>query len=155
MKKKIFAAIIIPGIAIVAYWLISPLFIDKQVNEKTEDIAVTDEAQQQAPILSVISSGNFGGLANHEAEGTAKLIKADGKYFIRFEDDFKSSNGPDVHVYLGKSNNYDPDAELGVLKGNIGGQNYQIPDAINVSDYDEVWIWCRAFAVPFGKAELK
>ncbi|KKT83623.1 MAG: hypothetical protein UW81_C0014G0001, partial [Candidatus Giovannonibacteria bacterium GW2011_GWC2_44_9] len=98
----------------------------KKVNEKAEDIAVKNEMQQQVPgldVMDVISSGNFIGLANHNAEGTAKLIKVDGKYFIRFEDNFTSTNGPDVHVYLGKNGNYDPSAgKIAKHRSRICGQ---------------------------------
>ncbi|MDP2651294.1 MAG: DM13 domain-containing protein, partial [bacterium] len=40
------------------------------------------------------------------------------------------------------------------LKGNIGSQNYELPPEINLEDYNEVWIWCRAFSVGFAKAVL-
>ncbi len=144
MKKLIF---IVVGLlaAGVAYWLISPLFINKKVNEKAIE----------EPSARTVSSGKFSGLAGHNAEGTVSLVSSLGKYYVRFENDFKSTNGPDVNVYLGKNGKYEPATRLGLLKGNIGGQNYEIPVIINPSDYNEVWIWCRSFSVPFGKAELK
>jgi hypothetical protein len=102
-----------------------------------------------------LAQGTFNGLLGHKAQGAAKLIKADGKYYVRFEDDFEVTNGPDLFVYLGKGGRYDPATQLAALKGNIGSQNYEIPASINAADYDEVWVWCRAFSVAFGKAELR
>jgi hypothetical protein len=44
---------------------------------------------------------------------------------------------------------------LGRLKANIGNQNYPIPIGTDMSKYDTVLIWCRAFFVLFGSADLK
>jgi hypothetical protein len=44
--------------------------------------------------------------------------------------------------------------DLGDLKGNIGEQNYEIPEGVDLSVYDTVAIWCVRFAVGFGSAEL-
>ena len=129
----------------IAYWLISPLFLIKEVNEVLET----------TPDSLVLKNGNFIGLANHTASGAAKLIKMGEKYIVRLESDFQVTNGPDLFVYFGKKGEYASEARLGALKGNIGGQNYEVPVDINPADYDEVWIWCRAFSVPFGKAVLK
>jgi len=43
---------------------------------------------------------------------------------------------------------------LGRLKGNIGNQNYEIPPGTNLSKYDTVLIWCKAFSTLFGSAKL-
>lgn len=154
ITKKILISAGIVIVVGVGYWLISPLFIDVEVSEKLEDIATSPMAMPVAE-MQVVGSGAFEGLAGHNAEGTAKLIRAGDKYYIRFEDDFKVTNGPDLFVYLGKDGQYDGNARLAHLKGNIGSQNYEIPDTIAVDDYNEVWVWCRAFSVAFGKAVLR
>ncbi|MDQ3883960.1 MAG: DM13 domain-containing protein, partial [Thermoproteota archaeon] len=41
------------------------------------------------------------------------------------------------------------------LKGNIGNQNYDIPEGTDLSRYDTVLIWCKAFSVLFGGAKLE
>jgi len=145
--------LIVIGIIVLAgigYWLISPLFIDKEVNESIEELMEDNSAVRPKEL----SSGTFVGLAGHNAGGTARLIKTEDSYYVRFEDDFSVTNGPDLFVYLGKDGQYDPSARLAELKGNIGSQNYEIPGSIAVSDYNEVWVWCRAFSVAFGKAVL-
>lgn len=169
IKKKIFLGIVILGGAIVAYWLISPLFITKKVSEKLEDIMPAPPPPAPAleqrgafpipaikePELQKLKQGSFIGLAGHQAVGTATLVKIDEKYYVRFEDDFMVTNGPDLFVHFGKDGNYDKEARLDRLKGNMGGQNYEVPSNLNPLDYNEVWVWCRSFFVPFGKAELK
>lgn len=98
--------------------------------------------------------GAFEGLAGHRAQGTARIIEADGKRYVRFESDFRVTNGPDLFVYLGREGRYDPNVRLAALKGNEGSQNYEISQGHDLAAYDEVWVWCRAFSVPFGKAVL-
>jgi hypothetical protein len=44
--------------------------------------------------------------------------------------------------------------DLGRLKANIGNQNYPIPNGTDMTKYDTALIWCRAFSVLFGSAEL-
>ncbi|KKT93411.1 MAG: Electron transfer DM13 domain protein [Parcubacteria group bacterium GW2011_GWC1_45_14] len=152
----IFSAVIALG---VAYWLISPLFITRTVNEEipfeSADVAQDgfgeDSADQQkdAPSQEILQ-GNFEGRAGHSASGTVKIIEAEGKKYVRFESDFKITNGPDLFVHFGKDGKYAAGALLGALKGNEGSQNYEIPSEMDISNFDEVWVWCRAFSVPFG-----
>lgn len=156
MKKAIIAIFIIVVLG-VGYWLISPLFINKEVSETLEDIVkeglMQETAEQQQP--QIIAKGTFTGLAGHKGEGTATLLKIGEGYYVRFEEDFETTNGPDLFVYLGKDGAYAPEARLASLKGNVGSQNYEIPASIDVRQYDEVWVWCRAFSVPFAKAILQ
>lgn len=154
--KKIFIIIATVAAVGVGYWLISPLFREEVVNEHLEDIMPTPvpgQTQQLEP--QTISMGIFSGLAGHNSEGTAKLLKIGDEYYVRFEDDFKITNGPDPFVHFGKDGQYVANARLGNLKGNIGGQNYKVPEELNPADFNEVWVWCRSFSVPFGKAELR
>jgi len=43
---------------------------------------------------------------------------------------------------------------LGRLKGNIGNQNYPIPAGTDLTKYNTTLVWCRAFSVLFGSAQL-
>ena len=110
----------------------------------------------------VLKSGNFrDGDSFHKGEGTATIYKlADGQQVLRFED-FKVTNGPDLRVLLVNHPNSegrgDLDSgyeELGKLKGNIGNQNYTIPDSIDVEGYGSIVIYCKPFHVVFSVASL-
>ena len=79
-----------------------------------------------------LETGTFHGKV-HKASGRATIYQeADGKLLLRLTD-FKTSNGPDVHVILIAAKDADDDAnflksstervELGTLKGNEGDQN--------------------------------
>jgi hypothetical protein len=91
----------------------------------------------------------------HNAEGLAKVIGLDDASMILRLENFKATNGPDLYVYLATDKSASDFVNVGRLKGNIGNQNYDIPEGTDFSRYDTVLIWCRAFSVLFGSAELE
>jgi hypothetical protein len=114
-----------------------------------------------APQIVTLAQGSFIPLGRYSGEGTA-IVLNDGsdQRFVRFEN-FSTDNGPDLRVYLSASDaNADSDAfdddfvDLGVLKGNIGDQNYEIPPDVDLSVYDTVVVWCVRFSTPFTAADL-
>lgn len=172
MKRIIIATSIALAIlgAGVAYWLISPLFLTKTVNEalpiavmpvQTESVTTTGTststqvATTTAPILQTVYQGTFTGFdAIHHGTGTASVIKVGDKSYVRFEEDFVVGNGPDLFVGFGKDGTYIKGSEIGALKGNKGSQNYELSEGFESGKYNEVWVWCRAFSEPFAKASL-
>lgn len=125
-----------------------------QLNHSVDDnVPAIGEQQKDNRMLS----GNFVGVNDgiHNAEGLAKVISLQqGSNILRLEN-FKATNGPDLYVYLSADKSTSDFVSLGKLKGNIGNQNYDIPDGTNLSKYNTVLIWCRAFSVLFGSADLK
>ena len=85
----------------------------------------------------------------------------DGKRVLRLTE-FKTSNGPDVQLYLVASDDAkDSDTvkkagfvTLGALKGNEGDQNYDVPSDVDLAKYRAVTVWCRRFGVNFATAPL-
>ncbi len=106
-------------------------------------------------------SGTFVGADNfHEGEGTAVVLQQGDQRVLRFED-FRVTNGPDLHVILSKSADPigsgdlgDDYIDLGSLKGNVGNQNYELPTDLDLSEYQSVVIYCQPFHVIFASASL-
>lgn len=145
--KKIFITIIVIFLLSVGYYVISPFFITEIVNEALPIALNTEDAR-----VKVIKQGQFAGFDKiHTGSGTASVISIGDKNYIRFEKDFVVANGPDLYVGLGQNGSYIKGSELSVLKGNVGSQNYELPEGVSP---EEVWIWCKAFSVPFAKAVL-
>ena len=69
-------------------------------------------------------------------------------------EDFKTTNGPDLYVYLATDDRATEFVDLGKLKTSNGNQDYEIPENVDLSKYDKILIWCKAFSVLFGSAEL-
>ncbi len=99
-------------------------------------------------------SGAFAGASNHVTSGTATIVEENGTYYVQLGADFSLDNGPDPRVGLG-NDGYDPATELAPLTALNGKQRYEIPASIDVSNYDEVYIWCKAAGVPLGVAALQ
>ena len=158
--KIMIGLIVVLALAIIGV-LAAPLFYDVEVNEAEPSPIVPALTQQQVTAspstpTPPARTGSFVGADSfHEASGTAAVLTAAEGMYIRFTEDFNVTNGPDLFVYLGKDGQYDPNANLGALKGNVGAQNYLVPETIDLNQYNEVWVWCRAFSQPFGHAVLR
>jgi len=98
MNKKIRIVIIILIAAVgipFGVYTISPIFTSSTVNESLPTTTVIATGAKSY-------SGNFTGAGDgiHNAAGTAKVVAlGDGSKILRLEN-FRSTNGPNVHVYL-------------------------------------------------------
>ena len=155
-------------------WLFQPwkLFTDEVVDEALPLPAAASSATtnpgttpEPTPQPQVLAKGRFIS-HEHETTGRAEVLQLpDGKRVLRLED-LQTSNGPDLKVWLAAAPVipgtdgwfvFDDDEfeDLGPLKGNIGNQNYRIPDSVDLKQLSSVSIWCDRFSVSFGAAELK
>jgi len=122
-----------------------------KIDEVMNKTVISFESDQ--PLISGAFVGVNDGI--HNAEGTAKIIPLqDNTNVLRLEN-LKVTNGPDLYVYLSTDKNAVDFVNLGRLKANNGNQNYDIPTGTDLSKYDTALIWCKAFSVLFGSAELK
>jgi hypothetical protein len=121
-------------------------------------------AHAQESSAKTLETGTFHGKV-HSTSGRATIYqKKDGSLVLRLTN-FKTSNGPDVHVILIAASDADDDAnflksntervELGKLKGNEGDQNYAIPKGTDLSKFQTVSIYCERFNANFGAAPLE
>lgn len=196
-------------VGVVGWWLISPIFVDRTVDEEfpvalsspetAAEVATPDPTPTAEPTATMeevapdvtaaeaaaptevptavpptevpltptpsgpvaLSLGQFqDGERNYEATGTATLYQLpDGSHLLRFEE-FEATNGPDLRVMLVTNPNPTSSADkgefidLGVLKGNVGNQNYEIAADVDISQYQSVIIYCRAFSALFASAPL-
>jgi hypothetical protein len=144
------------ALAPLAWYLLSPLFLDRHARE---DPSVTGVATAG----TVIARGTFGEVdAIHKGEGQVRLLRLpDGQYSLRFEG-FRVTNGPDLYVYL--SGHPAPrsssqlheivDLEVATLKGNVGDQTYELPAGFDPTRFRSVVVYCKRFTTVFSTAEL-
>jgi len=128
------------------------------MNEFSKQNATVNENMNETTVTNntMALMGNFidAGDGFHKVEGIAKVINlADGRIFLRLEN-LKTTNGPDLYVYLSVGKDASDIVNLERLKGNIGNQNYEIPARTDLSKYNTVLIWCKAFSTLFGSAKL-
>lgn len=175
--KKIIAIVAVIVIGGISAYAISPYFTTSTIDEvlpesalstdlsdvpvipveKTMDKELTGETMGNEMTSSMFYQGDFVGVNDgiHNAEGKARVIPLDdGSSILRLED-FESTNGPDLYVYLSTDEQASDYVNLGRLKANSGNQNYELPEGIDLSKHNNVLIWCQAFGVLFGSAELQ
>src|SRR5215472_14561308 len=158
MKTWIKIAIpIVAVVILIAWYAFRPerLVVNRQVDEAMPTAQGGSSAQ-------TLESGQFYSIL-HPTEGTATIYQmGDGTRVLRLSK-FKTSNGPDVHVYMVASDDAKDAAtvenagfvDLGVIKGNIGDQNYTLTSDLDLGKYRAVSIWCKRFSVNFGAAALR
>src|SRR5277367_2511618 len=151
-------AVPIVAIALVAAWFVfrpERLVTNIQVDEPFPTASADTPAQ-------ALENGTFYSIL-HPTDGTATIFRlADGSRFLRLTN-FKTSNGPDVHIYMVAADDAKDNTtverngfvDLGVIKGNIGNQNYALGADVDLAKYRAVSVWCKRFSVNFGAAPLK
>jgi hypothetical protein len=145
-------------IALIAAWYAfrpERLFVNRQVDEPFPTVNAAGSPAQG------LVAGNFYTIL-HPTSGTATIYRlADGNRVLRLTN-FKTSNGPDVHVYMVAADDAKDNAtvkragfiDLGEIKGNIGDQNYALGPDVDLVKYRAVSVWCKRFSVNFGAAPL-
>jgi len=158
MKMWIKVAIPIASIAVLTAWYeFRPerLWVNRRFDEPMP-------TAQGGLLAQPLESGQFYGIL-HPTEGTATIYQmGDGSRVLRLTS-FRTSNGPDVHVYMVAADDAKDVAtvenaafvDLGVIKGNIGDQNYALGSDLDLAKYRAVSIWCKRFSKNFGAAALR
>jgi hypothetical protein len=159
MKRLLLFSVLGLAVAIALWYWFRPekLFVNKRVDEAApSDIAV----QSAQPIFT----GRFRGELHHTMGRASVFAGAGGSTSLRLTD-FKTSNGPALHILLVSSANVSTDSDfaldpqtsidLGDLKGNEGDQNYSVPAGIDFIHFDTVSIYCERFHANFGIAKLE
>ncbi len=101
----------------------------------------------------LVSGGKLAGASGHQAGGTIAIVKDGGVTKLLLKADFSMQAAPDAKLGFGKD---------GYIKGTIfsklekpqGAQEYVIPASVDLTKYNEVWVWCEKFNVPLGVAKL-
>jgi hypothetical protein len=115
------------------------------------------------PLLEILRRGRLQDADSvHRGSGTATLYRVPGQgvVVLRLEE-FRVTNGPDLHVLL--ATNASPErrrdlgeyVDLGPLKGNVGDQNYMLPEALDYRPFASLVIYCKPFHVVFATALLE
>ena len=157
MQRYKIILLVVAVVLFVAWYAFRPerLFVNQRVHEELPT------AQLANSLARPLESGKFHSGA-HPTSGIATVYQlTDGARVLRFTD-FKTSNGPDVHVYLVAADDATDNEsvtkagfiDLGSIKGNIGDQNYTLGSDVDLSKYRAVSVWCKRFSVNFGAAPL-
>ena len=124
--------------------------INNEVNETIQAMAPPDTDMSS---IYEIRSGNFTDSGNFsKVSGISRILSVNNIEFLRFEH-FNITNGPELHVYFTNKGDLVNSKDLGILKGNIGPQNYFLG---NIADqYDTLVIASKPFKMVYAKAMLE
>lgn len=95
-------------------------------------------------------------------KGDWTVVQENGQTIIRFSDDFKTKNGPDLKIFLSPQSIDSVSGKtavngavlLGVLKSTKGRQDYVVPNGVSLSNFSSVLIHCEAYSVLWGGGAL-
>ena len=124
--------------------------INNEVNETIQAMAPpnTDMAS-----IYELRSGNFTNSGNiSKVSGISRILSVNDIEFLRFEH-FNITNGPELHVYFTNKGVLVDSKDLGILKGNIGPQNYFLGNIAN--QYDTIVIASKPFKMVYAEAMLE
>lgn len=122
-------------------------------------ITVVDDSMPPppAPPVSqeiVIKNGTLSG--DYDLSGSFTIREKDGKQRVVFEDDFFMTSIPAPYIYLSNSTAVVDDAvNLGRINQLTGTSSYEIPEDVNVNEFQFVFLWCEAFSIPIGSGEIQ
>jgi len=140
---------------------ISTLMPDKIMDDPMPT-SIPEPTDIDPMVPELLAEGDFYGVDDlHQGSGKALIYQTgEDEYFLRLEN-FRVTNGPQLHVIMGVDENpYNHDTlgdylDLGALKGNIGDQNYIIPAGTNLEKYGSIVIYCVPFRAIFAIAPLR
>ncbi len=137
---------IVPGF-LISLCLVSSLYSCKKASTETLD----DRADTSAVLKT---KGSFISWPSETVTGQAKVYLQNGVYKLALEN-FSTTNGPDLKVYLSKETHPVNFIKLGDLRSTNGNQLYNIPGTIDYRQYKYALIHCERFNHLFGSAELE
>jgi hypothetical protein len=122
-------------------------------NEVNETIQAMAPPNTNMASIYEIRSGNFTNSGNiSKVSGVSRILSVNDNEFLRFEH-FNITNGPELHVYFTNKEDLTNSKDLGILKGNIGPQNYFLGNIAN--QYDTIVIASKPFKMVYAKAMLE
>ena len=98
----------------------------------------------------------------YKIKGEWRVVQENGKTIIRFSDDFKTKNGPDLKIFLSPQSiggvtgqtALEGAVTLGALKSTKGTQDYVVPNGVSLANFSSVLIHCEAYSVLWGGGNL-
>jgi hypothetical protein len=150
------------AISVVAATLSIAVAITTAANSTQETLSANAAQNLVAQNQTTVAfSGTFVA-AEAPTTGTAQVVETDGQRYLVLDSAFSTTDqAPDLHVVLETSDrppanysDFGTFVNLGKLQNVKGEQRYPIPDAINLSQFKSVAIWCRMANATMGYATL-
>lgn len=101
------------------------------------------------------ASGTFKGLKGYGTKGGVTVTEnADGSHTVTLASNFSMKQAPDPQIGFGNNGKFTKGTNISLLKSNKGAQSFRVPASIDVSKFNEVYVYCVQYSVPLGVAKL-
>ncbi|MEM6678005.1 MAG: DM13 domain-containing protein [Pseudomonadota bacterium] len=111
-------------------------------------------ALSPAAAAGVGDTGQLYGQSDHVTVGTVSIVEEDGARYVVLGDDFSLDGAPAPTLGFSVDGEFVEASEFAKLGSITGAQRYEIPAALDISDFDAFVVWCSQFSVPLGSADL-
>ncbi len=97
----------------------------------------------------------------HNSSGEWSLIKVGNQLFLQSSEDFKSSPGPDYHIYISSKAAIKDNDEFSAQQIEVSrikkpnGAAFYLLKTQNPEDINSMLIWCKQFKEYIGSADLR
>jgi len=97
----------------------------------------------------------------HNSSGEWSLIKVGNQLFLQSSEDFRSSPGPDYHIYISSKPAIKDNDEFSAQQIEVSrikkpnGAAFYLLKTQNPEDINSVLIWCKQFKEYIGSADLR
>ena len=135
-----------------AFILFFGFFLLMGCSKDEETIVSQSEVVDPGAAAVLKFMGTLNAKPGESGSGTANIYLEGSVNTLKFEN-FSITNGPDLKVYLSKTESTESIVNLGSLKSN-GIQAYTIPSGVVIADYKYVLIYCQQYKVLFSSAIL-
>ncbi len=107
--------------------------------------------------------GNTWSKKNYNITGNWSIETTNGKTYLVLHDDFRTSKGPDLKLFVAKKSTAavkknDAVETYGVfiaaLKSNKGKQKYLLPSSVSIGDYKSLIIHCEKYTKVWGATSI-
>lgn len=103
-----------------------------------------------------IFRGTFQGTNEHAASGTIRVLGDEaGSRYVELGEDFKVVGAPDPKIGFGTDGSFEHSTVFTVVEEFEGSQTYVIPYRIDVTAYDEIYLWSDELGRVLASATLR
>jgi hypothetical protein len=164
-----------------AWYLIAPLFTGQEAHSifptlalmpsttpkpptatplPTETAQATSVGFSMGPAVELVAVGEFYEVT-HAGSGTASVYLTETGDLVLSLEDFEVEEGPDLRLYVTEQEvvtdavlAFDESIDLGLLEAFSGNQVYELPEDLDLSQYQSIVVWCDTYQEPFIAASL-
>ncbi|MGK7910717.1 MAG: DM13 domain-containing protein [Synechococcus sp.] len=102
----------------------------------------------------VLQTASFIGQSDHTVSGNVRLVQDGEVFYLVLGEDFQFDGAPDPRLGFSTNDEFDSSSIFSSLNLDSGQQVYRLPATLDVSQFDEVTIWCEKFGVPLAEAKF-